>query len=433
MTKTAALILLADILLCRAAGAGIFDVRQFGARGDGKTKDTAAIQAALDASGKAGGGSVRFTAGTYLCQPVSVHSQTTVLLEAGATLLAVANQSDFMKKPGNWLMAKSNDDFIPFIGGKNLTNVTITGGGTIDGNGANWWEPAREFRARNPEVPALPRPHLIAFNNCKNIRLAGVRLINSPRAHVILTDCEQVVIDGVTIQSPAGAANTEGIGPDNCRNVTITHCTIDAGDDDIAITSRKKVAGREFACDNITVTDCNFLHGHGMAIGSTTVGGIRHVIVKNCRFEDTDNGLRIKSGRDRGGLVEDIRYADITMKNVHPTISIVGYYQYGTNDKYPKNDSTVPITETTPIFRNICISNVTATCTGEAGLIVGLPESVVSNVVLENVRITAETGLTIANAKGVRVKDVEILVKTGPPFTTENAQVEGAVRPKEKQ
>jgi polygalacturonase len=161
-----------------------------------------------------------------------------------------------------------------------------------------------------------------------------------------------------------------------------------------------------------------------MAIGSATIGGVHHVVVKNCRFENTDNGLRIKSGRDRGGLVEDISYSDITMKNVHPAISIVGYYQYSTNDKFPKNDPAQPISETTPRFRNVCISNVTATCTQDAGLIVGLPESLVSNVVLENVRITAETGFTIRNARGIQFKNSTISVKAGSRFSAENAEVE---------
>jgi polygalacturonase len=428
------LVLALGISFCPAApGPGIFEVRQFGARGDGKTLDTVAIQAALDACGKAGGGTVHFAAGTYLSQPITVHTKTTVLLETGATLLASPMQSDFLKGGGDWLAAKSSDDFIPFISGKKLTDIAITGKGTIDGNGANWWGPAKEFRARKPGYPALPRPDLVVLNNCRNVHLAGVKLINSPRAHLILTGCEEVVIEGVTVRSPAGAANTEGMGPSDCRNVTINHCTIDTGDDNIAITSGKKVEGRQFGCEDITVTDCDFLHGHGMSIGSTTVGGVHHVVVKNCRFENTDNGLRIKSGRDRGGTVEDISYSDITMKNVHPAISIVCYYQYSTNDKYLKNDPAQPVTETTPIFRNIHISNVTATCTQDAGLIVGLPESVVSNVVLENVHITAGTGLTIANAKGIQLKNVEVSVKEGPPFTTENAQVEGLARANEKQ
>jgi polygalacturonase len=426
--KTSAMLfaLSLGISLCTAAvGSGTFDVRQFGAKGDGQTLDAVAIQAALDACGKAGGGTVHFTAGTYLSKPITVHTKTTVLLEAGATLLASPTQSDFLKGGGDWLAAKSSDDFIPFISGKNLTDIAITGKGTIDGNGANWWGPAKEFRTRKPGYPALPRPDLVVLNHCKNVHMAGVKLINSPRAHLVLADCEEVVIEGVTVRSPAGAANTEGIGPDDCRNVTITQCTIDTGDDNIAITSGKKVESREFGCENITVTDCDFLHGHGMSIGSPTVGGVHRVVVKNCRFENTDNGLRIKSGRDRGGLVEDISYSDITMKNVHPAISIVAYYQYSTNDKYPKNDPAQPISEITPRFRNVCISNVTATCTQGAGLIVGLPESVVSNVVLENVHLTAETGLTIANARGIQFKNSTISVKAGPRFSAENAEIAG--------
>ena len=405
------------------AGPGTFDVRQFGAKGDGRTLDTKAIQAALDACGQAGG-TVRFTAGTYLSQPITIRTnKTTVLIDAGATLLASTNQSDFMKTPGDWLQAKSAD-FIPFIGGKDLTNVTLTGKGTIDGNGAVWWEEAEKARQKVSGF-TLPRPNLVVFNRCKNVRLAGIRLVNSPKFHYVPTDCEDVTVDNVTIVSPAGAANTDGIDPSNCRNVTITHCTIDTGDDNIAIKSGKKVEGREFGCENITVTDCVFLHGHGMSIGSETVGGVRNLVVKNCRFDGTENGLRIKSRRGKGGTVQDVSYSDIMMTNVHPAISMVCYYQDSSQAKYPKDDPAQAVTNTTPIFRNIRISNVTATSTADAGLIVGLPESMITNVVLKNVHITAETGLTMANARGIQLKNVAVSVKDGPRFTTDNAQVEG--------
>ncbi len=426
--KTSALLFVfaLGLSVCPAApGPGIFEVRQFGAWGDGKTLDTVAIQAALDACNEAGGGTVNFAAGTYLSQPVRIHAKTILLLQAGATLLASPTQSDFLKGGGDWLTAKSNDDFIPFISGKNLTNVAITGQGTIAGNGANWWGPAEQARIRSPGFPALPRPDLVVLDHCQNVHLAGVKLINSAKSHLDLINCEAVVVEGVTIRSPAGAANTDGIDSVDCRNVIITRCTIDTGDDNIAIKSERKVTGRKFGCENITITGCDFLHGHGMAIGSATVGGVHHVVVRSCRFENTDNGLRIKSGRDRGGLVEDISYSDITMKNVHPAISLVGYYQYSTNDKYPKNDPAQPISETTPCFRNVCISNMTATCTGDAGLIVGLPESPVADIVLENVRITAETGFTIRNAKGIRFKNSTVSVKAGPRFSAENAEVAG--------
>jgi len=415
---------LAGISFCAASGPKVFDVRQFGARGDGKTLDTVAIQAALDACGQAGGGTVKFSPGIYLSRPLILRTKTTVLLEKGATLLASPVQSDFLKAGSDWLAARSNSDFNPFISGENLTDITITGKGTIDGNGKNWWGPAEEARIRKPGY-VLPRPNLIVLNHCENVRLAGVSLINSPKSHLVPTDCEAVAIEGVTVRAPAGAANTDGIDPINCREVTITHCLIDTGDDDIAIKSGKKIAGREFACENITVTDCVFRHGHGMSIGSETVGGVRQVVVNHCRFEDTDNGLRIKSGRGRGGVVEDIRYSNITMKNVHPAISIVGYYQYSTNDKFPEADTARPMTETTPVFRDIIISNLTATVTREAGLIVGLPESPVSNAELVNVHLTAETGLTIRNARGIRFINSRISVKNGPRFSAENAEIEG--------
>ena len=429
--KTSGILLmfLAGIFFCAAAGGSkVFDVRQFGARGDGKTLDTAAIQAALDACGQAGGGTVKFSPGIYVSRPLTLRTKTTVSLAKGATLLASPVQSDFLKAGGNWLAARSNSDFTPFISGKELTNIAIVGKGTIDGNGTNWWGPAEEARIRKPGY-VLPRPNLIVLNRCQNVRVAGVRLVNSPKSHLVPTDCEAVAIEGVTVRSPAGAANTDGIDPINCRNVTISRCSIDTGDDNIAIKSGKHIEGREFACENITVTDCDFLHGHGMSIGSETVGGVRHVVVNRCRFEDTDNGLRIKSSRGRGGVVEDIRYSNIRMKNVHPAISIVGYYQYSTNDKFPEDDYARPMTETTPVFRNITISNLTATSTREAGLIVGLPESPVSNVMLQNVRLTAETGLTIRNARGIRFQSSRISVKAGPLFRAENAETAGLENP----
>lgn len=161
--KTSAILFVLSLgisLYPAAAGPGIFDVRQFGARGDGKTLDTTAIHAALDVCGRAGGGTVKFSPGIYLSQPLTLRTKTTVLLEKGATLLASPTQADFLKGGGDWLTAKSSDDFIPFIGGKNLTDIAITGKGTIDGNGANWWGPAEEARTRKPghPPPAASRP-----------------------------------------------------------------------------------------------------------------------------------------------------------------------------------------------------------------------------------------------------------------------------------
>lgn len=405
----------------------IYDVREFGAIGDGKSIDSVAIQRAIDECGRAGGGIVRLTAGTYLSRPLTLRSKTTLLLDREATIKATDDPKDYLPSEVSWdevLNGTRRGPFTPFIGGRDLTDVAISGRGTIDGSGAKWWVPAEEARLKTPGY-TLPRPNLIVLNRCKNLRLSGVRLINSPKFHFVPTECEDVLVEDVTILAPETAANTDGIDPSRCRNVTITRCTIDTGDDNIALKSGQKVPGREFACDNIVVTDCVFRHGHGVSIGAETVGGVRGLVVKNCRFENTENGIRIKSRRDRGGLVQDITYADLTMTNVYPAISIAAYYQDSSQAKVPTNDPPQSITSTTPFFRNIVISNLTATSTRNAGLIVGLPESCVTNVVLENVRIAAETGLTVVNATGVRFRNVKIEVQKGEPFELSNAQVEG--------
>ena len=239
-----------------------------------------------------------------------------------------------------------------------------------------------------------------------------------------------MLIDGVTILAPERAANTDAIDPSTCRNVKITRCLIDVGDDNVAIKSGKKVEGREFGCENIEISDCTIKHGHGISIGSEVVGGVRNVTVKNCTFEDTDNGIRIKSRRGKGGVVEHITYTDLTMTNVHPAISIAAYYQQSTHAKYPKDDKAQPLTETTPVFRDITIKNLTATSTKDAGLIVGLPESLVENMVLENVTITATEGLSLANAKGIQLKNVRVIAANGEAIVTHNAQVEGLTNAK---
>jgi len=421
--KTAAAIFLSlGLPLCAAT----FNVRDFGAAGTGKTFDTAAIQKALDAC-KNSGGTVEFPAGIYLSRPLTIRSKTIFKIDSGAILQASTNQMDFMKTPGDWLAAKSGGDFIPFIGGKDLTDVTFTGGGVIDGNGAVWWGEAEKARQIKPGY-TLPRPNLIVINRATNLRMENITLQNSPKFHFVPTDCEGVVISNVTVLAPERAANTDAIDQSNCKNVLITKCKIDVGDDNVAIKAGKKVAGREFACEDITVTDCTFLHGHGMSIGSETAGGVRNVTVKNCTFENTENGIRIKSQRGKGGIVENLVCDGITMKNVNPAITLTCYYANNSaGDTAPPaaaNEAT-KVSEKIPTYRNIRISNLTATCPKGAGVIAGLPESCITNVIFENVNISAAKSFEIRNAKGIQFKNSSVMVATGEPFKLENAEVVG--------
>ena len=395
----------------RLASAETYNVREFGAKGDGATLDTAPIQKALDACGEAGGGTVRLPAGTYLSKPLTLRTKTTLHLDAGATLKATDERADFQDP-------NRPKSFVPFIGGKDLEDVTIGGSGVIDGSGGKWWVPAEEARQKKSGY-SLPRPRLIVLTRVKNLVVRDVTLQNSPSFHLVPTECDDVLVTNVTFLAPERSPNTDAIDPTLCRRVTITRCLIDVGDDNVAVKSGRKLAGREFACEDLTVTDCTMRHGHGISIGSETVGGVRRV--RNCTFVNTDNGLRIKSGRTRGGAVEDVVCEDITMKDVRGAITITSYYP-----RIPANDTAQAVTDTTPRFRNITIRNLSATSSKYAGFIVGLPESAVENVLLENVSIAAEqTGLEIRNARGVKLKNVKVMAKQGEPFVVKDAEVTG--------
>jgi polygalacturonase/lysophospholipase L1-like esterase len=428
----------------------VLDVRQLGAKGDGKTIDTEIIQKAIDECGSSGGGIVRLPAGTYLSKPITLRSKTTLQLDEGAKLKATDDPQDFIK-PGRVVEnVKSSGDFNAFINGKKLTDIAITGKGTIDGSGVRWWIPAQEARKNKPGFTS-PRPRLIALDNCTNVKIIGVTLANSPSFHIVPKACENVLIEGVTIRAISLAPNTDAIDPSICHNVIISKCLIDVGDDDVAVKSGSPNPERPGpAADSLLVTDCTFIHGHGMSIGSETNGGVSNVRVQRCIFKNLASGIRIKSSRERGGMVENLSYSDIIMQNVKVPISISSYYEDSGKDEAPQ-----PMTALTPIFRNIQIKNVKATSPygiadivdritdfvyyfyayhavlepHNAGAIIGLPEAPVSNVAMENVSISALTGMTIKNANDIKLKNVKIETQSGPPFTLKNAQVEGIESP----
>jgi polygalacturonase len=393
-----------------------FNVAEFGAKADGRQLDTAAIQRALDECGKAGGGIVRLPSGTYLSQPVHLRDRTTLQLDSGAKLQATDNPDDFTdpSRPQSRLA---------FVNGRGLTNISIVGSGVIDGAGERWWAPVRAAKlAKEPYTETVRRPRLIVLSECREVRVEGVTIQNSPSFHLVPNECETVLITNVTFRAPENAPNTDAMDPSACRNVRIVGCTIDVGDDNIAIKSGRKVAGREAAVENVWVERCTFLNGHGMSIGSETLGGVKKLTVTNCTFNGTTSGIRIKSARGRGGVVEHLVYSDITMTNVDYPIYLTSYYP-----KVPTNDVAQAMAKDSPVYRNIVIRNVTAHSARTAGLIVGLPESPIENVTLENVRVTAPTGLMFRNARAIKLKNTVVTpTKGGKPFILETqAEVEG--------
>ncbi|OQA01044.1 MAG: Endo-polygalacturonase precursor [Planctomycetes bacterium ADurb.Bin401] len=332
----------------------------------------------------------------------------TLRLEKGAALKATDEPNDF-KNPED----ETYRNPLGFVNGNDLTNITIDGQGTIDGSGQRWWPAAIEAKkTKQPEK--LKRPRMVVLNRCVGVRIKDVTLTNSPTFHLVPRDCEDVDIVRVKIISPDESPNTDAIDPSASRYVNISDCIIDAGDDNIAIKSgHQDLAHPDAACQYINVRNCKFLHGHGMSIGSETNGGVQNMTVKNCTFENTESGLRIKSARGRGGIVKNIEYSNITMKNVKAPINITAYYP-----KIPKQDSAQAVTDTTPKYSRIKIMNLTADSPKNAGFIVGTPEWPITEILLENVYIKAPKGLTIRNAK-VTLKNVKIETEEGPGIILE--------------
>ena len=374
-----------------------------GAKADGATKDTAAIQAAIDACEAQGGGTVRLAAGTYLSGPIVLKSNITLQLDKGATLLGSTDHADYPP-----ITMFHLPDLQPLVSATNATNVSITGDGVIDGNGTTWWEMARSVRNAGVLGTGHPRPKLIIFDHCKHVKVEGVTIQNSPMWQLVPYYSDDVAIRNVKILAPVGSPNTDAIDPFSSSHVVIDHVYSDVGDDNIAIKSGPiNSPGPDDPSRDITITDCTFMHGHGLSIGSELAGGAQNITAERIHFENTDNGIRVKANRDRGNDVGHLVFRDIEMKNVKNALIISEYYP---KVLPPDGDVAQPVTRLTPHFHDIVLENVTATGGANAGAIVGLPESPVTGVVLRNVKISAEHGLTIGYAE---VTGSGVLVEAG--------------------
>jgi len=376
------------------------DPHAFGAKGDGKTKDTVAIQGAIDACAAQGGGTVRLKAGTYVSAPIVLKSNITLRLDKGATLLGSPDHGDYPDKVEFRLPAVQS-----LVSATNAENITIEGEGTIDGNGESWWKMARSVRGAGI-MGNHPRPRLIVFDHCKHLLITGVTIQNSPFWQLVPYYSSDITIRNIRVLAPPRSPNTDAVDPFSSSDIRIDHLYADTGDDDIAIKSGAiNSPGGDDPSQNITITDCTFLHGHGLSIGSEIAGGAHNITAERIHFEGTDNGIRVKANRDRGNDVSNLVFRDIDMKDVANPLVISEYYPH----ILPPPGTVVtaePVTRLTPHFHNITIENLTATGAKMDGAIVGLPEAPVDHIVLTNVKLSGETGLTVgyANVTGTNVE-----------------------------
>lgn len=365
----------------------VCDARAMGAVADGHTKNTAALQRAIDECAKGAGGVVHLTAGTYVSGPLALKSHVRLSLDRGATLLGSPDMDDFpIRADAPWRR-------VSLIHADKVVDIAITGEGTIDGNGKVWWD-AKALRKKGE--PEAPRPLLIDLTNSKQILIEGVTIQNSPQYNITTFLCDGLTVRNVTILNPGkGAPNTDGIDPFSTSHVLIEHTTIDTGDDNVAIKSGLVERGDpNVPSSDIVIRDCTFRAGHGLSIGSETAGGVRNVTVERVTFTGTRQGIRIKSARGRGNDIGNFTYRDIKMDGVETPIEITNYYT-----GMMKDDPGQPVTEHTPKFHDITIENLTATGAKRAGTVMGLPESPIKNLMLKNINISAATGMTIQNAQ----------------------------------
>jgi polygalacturonase len=391
----------------------VFSIKDYGAVGDGVATNTEAIQLAIDAANAAGGGVVEVPAGgVYLSGPFAFTNRINLRVEGLLRMLPME------KYPGGTSNPTS------FITGEGLHDIAVTGHGGIDGQGLPWWPFAK--------VPGTRRPRMIALGSCERVLIENLSLSNSPMFHIAIHGkTSDVTVRKVTIRAnPSNDPVHPSHNTDACdvtgNRILIQDCDVSVGDDNYTC------AG---GTANVLITNCTYGYGHGLSIGSPTAGGVSNFTVINCTFNNTEQGIRIKSDRGRGGVLQQLAYVNLQMTNVDRPILVYATYM-ATNREYRNLDNLTAavaasyrgaeVTGRTPMYRDIVFSNITATVKPgrRAGLIWGLPEAAVTNVLLQRVKITADKPFGIFEARGVRVVDCQIKTPDGlNKFATTNADI----------
>ena len=454
----------------------VVHITEFGAVGDGVTLNTLAFEKAISSIAAKGGGTVIIPEGIWLTGPITLVSNIHLFTEQNSFIIFTPDFNQYPIVDAIFERLNTKRCQSP-ISAKHATNIAITGYGIFDGSGDAWrpvkkdkmtdrqfknliksggvlshdkktWFPSEASRRAqemcvDQNVPVGPttdaewyeirdflRPVMLNFVHCKNILLDGVTFQNSPAWNIHPLMSENIILNNVTVRNPWYSQNGDGIDLESCKNTLIVNSSFDVGDDAICMKSGKNEDGRarNIPTENVIVENCVVYHGHGgFVVGSEMSGDVRNIKVSKCRFLGTDVGLRFKSTRGRGGVVENIHIQDILMTDI-PTDPLLFDLYYGgkgtTDDDYTEMQDTeevIPqVTIETPAFKNIFIKNIVSTNSNRAMFFNGLPEMRVKNVVIENSTFTSVIGAVINQTSGVTMKNIKIEHKKGDILQIKN-------------
>ena len=441
------------------------NLKIFGAVGDGITLNTEAFAKAIDALSKQGGGKLVVPQGVWYTGPIVLKSHINLHLNAGAVILFAADETLYPLIDTSFEGLDTRRCQSP-LSANGATDIAITGKGVIDGNGQYWrpvkkgkvteshwkellaipgsqemkpgyWVPSAGYakgeQGANMNVPnaktdaewnaikRFVRPVMVSLVKCKNIHLKGVIFQNSPAWNLHPLMCENVIIEDVLVRNPSYAQNGDALDLESCKNALIINSRFDAGDDGICIKSGKDADGRRrgIPCENVVVKGCTVFAGHGgFVVGSEMSGGVKNILVDQCQFLGTDVGLRFKSTRGRGGIVENIYIKNISMTDIKTDAITFNMYYGGksvaemlADGDNPDNVTKMPVTEETPIFRNIDIKNIVCNGAGRAMEFNGLPEMPIDGISLKDITILAKKDAVFTNCQNIKKKNVIITIQ----------------------
>ncbi|GAB4044185.1 glycoside hydrolase family 28 protein [Spirosoma jeollabukense] len=439
------------------------NILAFGAKPDGVTLNTKAINAAITACSQKGGGVVLVPSGLWMTGPIELKSNVNLHLRKAATLLLTPDKSQYALVEGVYEGKRAARNQSP-ISGTNLENVAITGQGIVDGNGDVWravnkgqltesqwkekvasggvlkddgnvWYPSDQFKKASTEnrsmllsaekplesfadMKDMLRPNLLVLTRCKKVLLEGVTFQNSAAWCMHPLMCQDLTIRNVTTKNPEYAHNGDGMDIESCKNFLIEGCTLDVGDDAICIKSGKDEEGRKrgMPTENGIIRNNTVYNGHGgFVVGSEMSGGARYIFVSNCTFMGTDKGLRFKSVRGRGGVVEHIYAKDIFMKDIAGEAIFFDLYYFVKFATDGQRDERPVVNEGTPVFRDMKFENIVCNGAKKGVFIRGLPEMAVKNIVMEKMVLEADKGVELIDASGIRFNDVRLITKSTKP------------------